>query len=731
MKRISLHIPSTPSHSPSTDKSKAGTPPTDIVLLPVPAAGMRVKGVRTLVRRLRGAIQIVARSRHHQSPAVAALVPAPPPSPDLFAPFVPSVPVPVDLALSSKHSDDSLTTTSAQSSDSRHPSRSFSSAPSSFFATAVDHSSSLDASLNVQSMSADESSLAQGLPGDASSYASAVPEGQSVELSEPSQGSLRADDTSASDFFAGESESSDAEGDDGDTSQQADASEPNTRNEERSSTLDDAQFGTSEHTPDSRDPAASPAIRESTESGVPDPFLEDDPEDPPVSSEQPLGQPAADQPPAGLSVDETAQSLAAADEVTLAQSPPPAWPVSVPNTAVDFNKAVPPPPHTDDDDDEDDEDTPELYLPGLVLPAMFLPIPNTDPLTTLLIKFIPPESRPHRDLSGNWQGADFNMLVMTNSWRALAKMARDRLVETDPEDLDLVLSLWYLRLSCLARLRLFNQTAAECTNLYTVLNGVEPAAAREWLFEKKVPFELEVLHARLKYWTADHMGYLDALAALLAECKARARAADGKADSMGAGMWQERGARVCLIIASQLIEMKDFAAAARLLEPLCKQPGGVTAPQLQSAVGRIYVQGGYIRMATKHFAEVWNDPTAEPSLKHMNAAVLAAADGDWPKAIEELGKMLDEDPENFIAINNLSVAYLSQGKIQEGIRVLEEAIKLSPSTTLAAEPLLFNLSTMYELRSTAGADRKRSLLIEVAKWAGDGLRTTCLKMPSN
>ena len=60
------------------------------------------------------------------------------------------------------------------------------------------------------------------------------------------------------------------------------------------------------------------------------------------------------------------------------------------------------------------------------------------------------------------------------------------------------------------------------------------------------------------------------------------------------------------------------------------------------------MQGGYIRAATKHFAEVWNDPTADPSLKHMNAAVLAAADGDWTKATEELQKMLDVDPENFV-----------------------------------------------------------------------------------
>ena len=40
-------------------------------------------------------------------------------------------------------------------------------------------------------------------------------------------------------------------------------------------------------------------------------------------------------------------------------------------------------------------------------------------------------------------------------------------------------------------------------------------------------------------------------------------------------------------------------------------------------------------------------------------------------------------------------------------------------------------ATLYELRSSIAADKKRELLIEVSKWSGDGLRTTCLKMPTN
>ncbi|KAI0766704.1 hypothetical protein BD413DRAFT_569950 [Trametes elegans] len=323
---------------------------------------------------------------------------------------------------------------------------------------------------------------------------------------------------------------------------------------------------------------------------------------------------------------------------------------------------------------------------------------------------------------------------MTNSWRAIARQARDRIVEADPEEVPYILSLWYLRLSSLARMRLFNQTAAECTNLFAVLNAVEPPATRAYVLGCVLPFELDVLHARLKYWAGDHVGYLDALAALLRRCKHKARAASASAssrarahpDPAAAGMWAERGSRVSLIIASQLVEMRDFAAAAKVLEPLCTPASAA----LRSAVARVYLQGGYVAMAATHFAAVAADPGADAAQKGTNAALFASAEGDWPRAEAELRRVLAADPECFGAVNNLAVALLNQGKLQEAIQVLEDAFRASPAAIASAEPFLFNLSTLYELRSSAGADKKRDLLVEVAKWAGDGLRTTCLKLPT-
>jgi len=225
------------------------------------------------------------------------------------------------------------------------------------------------------------------------------------------------------------------------------------------------------------------------------------------------------------------------------------------------------------------------------------------------------------------------------------------------------------------------------------------------------------------------MGYLDALCSLLRKCRSKARAAKG--DDLVRAMWQERGARVCLIMASQLVEMKDFSAAVHLLEPLTNQGPTVSTSALRSSIARIYLQAGYLAKATHHFAAVDSDPDASPEMKAMNAALLAGAEGDWPRASELFKGLLVADSGNYIAINNLSVALLSQGKLIEGIEILESALKTSPSTVVVAEPFLFNLSTLYELRSTTAADKKRDLLIEVAKWSGDGLKTACLKMPTN
>ncbi|TCD71852.1 hypothetical protein EIP91_003195 [Steccherinum ochraceum] len=526
-------------------------------------------------------------------------------------------------------------------------------------------------------------------------------------------------------------------------------------------------------------PSAPPVLEEPE---VPDPFLVDDPEDPELSEEE------EEQRDPSPSADEDEDDSTPADEIALAQSvvelPPPVTPATALSSTeahplaspLQVNKPMPPTPapaaavpsSAASSSSEEEDDPPALYISGLTIPTMFLPIPNTDALSTLLAKYIPPEQRPRRDTTGEWQRSDYHTLVMTNSWRALARMARDRIVATDPGEVALLLNLWYVRLSSLSRLRLYAQTNHEMANLFSVLAPPAPVAPSttlstlpsgsslapstttsslssypslsslnlpqtqhrstltqveyDYLRDNLLPFELEVLRAKAKYWDGDHMGYLDELRALLGRCKRMARRAGrGEARKGGSGSGRDEGA---------LIEMKDYPAATTLLSSLLSPSSNESSPRLRAGLARVHLQSGNLAAAAEHFAVIAQDPTASPSLKVINAALLSAAEGDWEKTANMLREIVP------VGDGDDAVGEKNEEGVEEkekfiGIQVLENALKSSPSTIVSAEPMLFNLSTLYELRANIVSEKKRELLVEVAKWAGDGLRTTCLKMPAN
>jgi hypothetical protein len=121
---------------------------------------------------------------------------------------------------------------------------------------------------------------------------------------------------------------------------------------------------------------------------APDPFIIDDPES--LSSEENSTDVNSSQP-------SYAQSPTAAEEISLAQSslafvPP----LPSPTLPEERNNPLPPlPPSKDNpsalDSEDSDEEIPDLYIPALTNPTMFLPIPNVrlslfNPLTWWLSK---------------------------------------------------------------------------------------------------------------------------------------------------------------------------------------------------------------------------------------------------------------------------------------------------------------------------------------------------------
>ncbi|KAF8673470.1 kinetochore assembly [Rhizoctonia solani] len=358
----------------------------------------------------------------------------------------------------------------------------------------------------------------------------------------------------------------------------------------------------------------------------------------------------------------------------------------------------------------------EIVIEGLNHPTLFLPLPTTDPLNALLSKHIPAEARPHRDLVGRYEEQTLETLVdtqMSNSWRALARMAKDRIVATPSADTTLVLDLWSLRLTSLARMRLFNQATAECSNLYSVLNAISPPSVRRQI----VPYELDVFYARTIYWSGDLKGYLDELTRLIRLCKSMARR-DEKPGSWG--IWTERGMRTGMMVVTQLIEMQDYPGALSILRPLAIAPKAPS--EIRFALARIMMEAGDTKSVKLTLEGVETDAITQA----LEAAML----GRWEEAEEMLRKAHEDEKENGVVINNLAVVLLACGKLDEAIALLESMLKVSPASFVAVEPFLYNLATLYELRSNAAADRKRNMLREVAQWGGDGIKTSALKLPS-
>lgn len=128
--------------------------------------------------------------------------------------------------------------------------------------------------------------------------------------------------------------------------------------------LPDIPAATDAQPQDSPDELMAPASPPVVEQDVLDPFLVDDPDDPVTPSEPPTARPLS----VGLSLDDAQIPPAAADVISLVTDPLP-----VPSPSLDVHKPIPPPPASDSDESE--AEAPVVYVPELVLPTMFLPIP--------------------------------------------------------------------------------------------------------------------------------------------------------------------------------------------------------------------------------------------------------------------------------------------------------------------------------------------------------------------
>ncbi|WP_225314436.1 tetratricopeptide repeat protein [Marinobacter halotolerans] len=77
----------------------------------------------------------------------------------------------------------------------------------------------------------------------------------------------------------------------------------------------------------------------------------------------------------------------------------------------------------------------------------------------------------------------------------------------------------------------------------------------------------------------------------------------------------------------------------------------------------------------------------------MQEARLAITEQDWNKAIESYRTVLELDPHDAVAVNNLALLLREKGRFREAATLLQEGIDYSPQTP----DLHYNLAVIAEL----------------------------------
>ncbi|KAI9490515.1 hypothetical protein BDB00DRAFT_768736 [Zychaea mexicana] len=333
---------------------------------------------------------------------------------------------------------------------------------------------------------------------------------------------------------------------------------------------------------------------------------------------------------------------------------------------------------------------------------------------------------------------------MNNMWRAVARYARQQLVQSNPTDLEQILELWYLRLLALTKLGLYQLASAELDKLgdlsraeltFEFHNAIPKQQQDSSSSGSMVPFELRILAARLPAWLKYPLVALERLTMLAVHCKKVVVNSISMMHAKEMGPWRQREAQVYLVMATQMMEMNDYTGAASTMEMVSKQFGtkkdGKQDLDILSALGRLYLQLGDIESAEKIYGQVDKEGSQNEAIVEtvqMNRAFLLMAKGEWNQAAAVLRGILEANKENLLVVNNLAVCYVYLGQISTAIELLSTMTTQNPTSAGTCETAVMNLCTLYELRYDPATGHKVNVMKQVARWVGDSFQADCIKL---
>eukprot|EP00116_Pleurobrachia_bachei_P019289 sb/3479551/ len=178
---------------------------------------------------------------------------------------------------------------------------------------------------------------------------------------------------------------------------------------------------------------------------------------------------------------------------------------------------------------------------------------------------------------------------------------------------------------------------------------------------------------------------------------------------MHAGLPYLQEQRVVRYKSRVLVEIAGVLASAGSVQPAIKILKQVQTTQqelhipITNAIIRLYFHVGNVTKGEQLLEEVENQ--LEEEEREVNEGFRCIAHGDYSEAYQHFSRAVNHNPNNTVAAINGAVCLLYMGRLGDSILQFEGAIKSSLHPTL-----VFNLVSLYELKTAASTTKKYQLL---------------------
>ncbi|KAK6003526.1 hypothetical protein QM012_009297 [Aureobasidium pullulans] len=358
--------------------------------------------------------------------------------------------------------------------------------------------------------------------------------------------------------------------------------------------------------------------------------------------------------------------------------------------------------------------TMQLDLSLLLRPSLYAPVPTTP----IAAPFLDSSHQPAPD-------TDLETLLSNRRFIHAADKATDMLTSgtISPSDTPRILELLYTRFSCLVICNQSTLAAKEAKPLSDLLARESSTYTRPYreIFLSQIPWPLRLLLLKLQVLgTADmHRRAIMGLYALSSECRTLAQKAKAEKDDTTFKLWTNRLADLGLRVASELVEMGELETARRHMGSLSS---ATTSSSTAEETEKMCIRKTLLLLkigdtqAAKHTLSICSSSTNKLHLQVLEALTHFSS-SDLPSAISSLKSLAKTHPQNPLIKHNLAIAYLYSNNVILASEILEALVT---EDEVLFPCLLFNLSTVYELRTEKARERKLELVDKVAEVGSNG-----------